>query len=108
MYQDALNDSNDQRYSDSIREGIHGTGRVTFRMALEMELIKKKPTEFVYLKKDKKTVEQLDEEIPKHLEKEALALFLKTTEEYGLKHDYLMFLILSYTRLRVGELVALK
>src|SRR5690606_11913591 len=109
MYQDALNDLNDLGYSDSTREGINRTGRMIFRKALEMELIKKDPTEFAYLKKEKKTIEQLEEEeIPKYLEKEELALFLKTAEEYGLEHDYLMFLILSYTGIRVGELVALK
>lgn len=109
MYQDALNDLNDQGYSDSTREGINRTGRMIFRKALEMELIKKDPTEFAYLKKEKKTIEQLEEEeIPKYLEKEELALFLKTAEEHGLEHDYLMFLILSYTGIRVGELVALK
>ncbi|MFD1851574.1 tyrosine-type recombinase/integrase [Oceanobacillus bengalensis] len=109
MYQDALHDLNDQDYSDSTREGIHRTGRMIFRKALEMELIKKDPTEFAYLKKEKKTIEQLEEEeIPKYLEKEELALFLKTAEDYGLEHDYLIFLILSYTGIRVGELVALK
>lgn len=108
-YQDALNDLKDQGYSDSTREGIHRTGRMIFRKALEFELIKKDPTEFAYLKKDKKTIEQLEEEeIPKYLEKEELALFLKTAKEHGLEHDYLMYLILSYTGIRVGELVALK
>lgn len=108
-YQDALNDLKDLGYSDSTREGIHHTGRMIFRKALEVELIKKDPTVFAYLKKDKKTIEQLEEEeIPKYLEKEELALFLKTAIEYGLEHDYLMFLILSYTGIRVGELVALK
>jgi 20S proteasome alpha/beta subunit len=47
-----------------------------FRKALKLELIKKDPTEFAYVKKDKKTIEQLEEEeIPKYLEKEELALF---------------------------------
>jgi len=49
-----------------------------------------------------------EEEIPKYLEKEELALFLKTAKEQGLELDYLIFLILSYTGIRVGELVALK
>ncbi len=53
-YQDALNDLKDREYSDSTREGIHRTGRVIFWKALELELIKKDPTEFSYLKKDKK------------------------------------------------------
>jgi integrase len=80
-----------------------------FRKALELELIKKDPTEFAYVKKDKKTVEQLEEEeVPKYLEKEELALFLETANNNGLEHDYLVFLILAYTGIRVGELVALK
>ena len=108
-YQDALNDLKEQGYSDSTMDGIHRTGRMIFRKALELELIKKDPTEFAYLKKDKKTIEQLEEEeVPKYLEKEELALFLKTAKNHGLEHDYLMFLILSYTGIRVGELVALK
>jgi integrase len=80
-----------------------------FRKALELELIKKDPTEFAYVKMDKKTIEQLEEEeIPKYLEKEELALFLETAKIHGLEHDYLVFLILAYTGIRVGELVALK
>ncbi|WP_307345386.1 hypothetical protein [Metabacillus malikii] len=74
-----------------------------------MEMIKKDPTEIAYLKKDKKTIEQLEEEeIPKYLEKGELALFLNTAMHNGLEHYYLMFLILSYTGIRVGELVAPK
>jgi integrase len=109
MYQDALNDLKEQGYSDRTREGIHRTGRMIFRKALELELIKKDPTEFAYVKKDKKTVEQLEEEeVPRYLEKEELALFLETAKNNGLEHDYLVFLILAYTGIRVGELVALK
>ncbi|KAA0560874.1 site-specific integrase [Bacillus sp. CH30_1T] len=109
MYQDALNDLKDQGYSDSTRDGINRTGRMIFRKALELELIKKDPTEFAYVKKDKKTIEQLEEEeIPKYLEKEELALFLETAKNSGLEHDYLVFLLLAYTGIRVGELVALK
>ncbi|WP_391117757.1 tyrosine-type recombinase/integrase [Psychrobacillus sp. L3] len=108
-YQDALNDLKDRGYSDSTREGINRTGRMIFRKALELELIKKDPTEFAYLKKIKKTIEQLEEEeIPKYLEKEELALFLSTAKSQGLELDYLMFIILSYTGIRVGELIALK
>lgn len=108
-YQDALNELKGQGYSDSTMDGIHRTGRMIFRKALEMEIIKKDPTEFSYLKKDKKTIEQLEEEeIPRYLEKEELALFLKTAKEQGLELDYLMFLSLSYTGIRVGELIALK
>ncbi|NMD71521.1 site-specific integrase [Bacillus sp. DNRA2] len=109
MYQDALNDLKDRGYSDSTRDGINRTGRMIFRKALELELLKKDPTEFAYVKKDKKTIEQLEEEeVPKYLEKEELALLLKTAKANDREHDYLVFLILAYTGIRVGELVALK
>ncbi|BCB02121.1 site-specific integrase [Bacillus sp. KH172YL63] len=109
MYQDALNDLKAQGLADSTREGINRTGRMIFRKALELELLKKDPTEFSYVKKDKKTIQQLEEEeVPNYLEKEELALFLKTAKQNGLEHDYLVFLILAYTGIRVGELIALK
>ncbi|MGJ7923209.1 tyrosine-type recombinase/integrase [Neobacillus sp. LXY-4] len=109
MYQDALNDLKDRGYSDSTRDGINRTGRMIFRKALELELLKKDPTEFAYVKKDKKTIEQLEEEeVPKYLEKEELALLLETAKANDREHDYLVFLILAYTGIRVGELVALK
>jgi integrase len=90
-------------------DGVHRTGRMIFKKAIEMRIIKRDPTEFAYLKKDKKTIEQLEEqEIPKYMEKEELALFLNTAAGKGLDMDYLIFLTLSYTGMRVGELVALK
>jgi integrase len=80
-----------------------------FKKAIEMRLIKNDPTELAYLKKDRKTVEELEEqEIPKYMEKEELALLLQTAAQKGLDLDYLIFLTLSYTGMRVGELVALK
>ena len=109
VYQDALDDLWAQGYAQSTREGINRTGRMIFRKALEFDLIKKDPTEFTYLKKVKKTIEQLEEEeIPKYLEKEELALFLSTAKNDGLEMDYLIFTVLAYTGIRVGELVALK
>ncbi|WNS75956.1 tyrosine-type recombinase/integrase [Bacillus sp. DTU_2020_1000418_1_SI_GHA_SEK_038] len=75
-----------------------------FRKALELELIKKDPTEFAYVKKHKKPIEQLEEEeVPKDLEKKELALFLETAKANSLEHDYLVFMILAYTGIRVGE-----
>jgi integrase len=88
---------------------VHRTGRMIFKKAIEMRLIKNDPTELAYLKKDRKTVEELEEQdIPKYMEKEELALLLQTAAQKGLDLDYLIFLTLSYTGMRVGELVALK
>ncbi|MGN7479197.1 hypothetical protein ACTHOQ_15230 [Solibacillus silvestris] len=57
-------------------KGINRTDKMIFRKALELELIKKDPTEFTYLKKDKKSLNDFEEnEIPKYMEKEELSLF---------------------------------
>lgn len=108
-YQAALNDLKQKGYADNTLDGVHRTGRMIFKKAVEMRLIKNDPTEFAYLKKDRKTVEELEEkEIPKYMEKEELALLLQTAAQKGLDLDYLIFLTLSYTGMRAGELVALK
>jgi integrase len=108
-YQEALNDLKEKGYADNTLDGVHRTGRMIFKKAIEMRLIKNDPTEFAYLKKDRKTVEELEEqEIPKYMEKEELALLLQTAAAKGLDLDYLIFLTLSYTGMRAGELVALK
>ncbi|WML24135.1 site-specific integrase [Neobacillus sp. OS1-33] len=108
-YQDALNDLKEKGYADNTLDGVHRTGRMIFKKAIEMRLIKNDPTEFAYLKKDRKTIEELEEqEIPKYMEKEELALLLQTAAQKGLDMDYPIFLTLSYTGMRAGELVALK
>lgn len=80
-----------------------------FRKGIEMEIIKRDPTEFAVIKKEKKTIEDLERaEVPRYLEKDELALFLEISADKGLEMDYLVFLTLSYTGMRVGELVSLK
>ncbi|MEN2768063.1 tyrosine-type recombinase/integrase [Ornithinibacillus xuwenensis] len=107
-YQDTLNDLK-EKYANNTLDGIHRTGRMIFRKAVEMEIVIKDPTEFAVIKKEKKAIEELEKaEVPRYLEKNELALFLETAAFKGLDMDYLVFLILSYTGMRVGELVSLK
>ncbi|SDX30630.1 Phage integrase family protein [Paenibacillus sp. PDC88] len=42
------------------------------------------------------------------MEKEELALFLDTSDKKGLEMDYLIFLVLAYTGMRVDEIVSLQ
>lgn len=109
-YQGALDDLNAQGLSETTIEGVHVTGRMIFRKAIEFELIKNDPTQFVTVPKKPKTIEELEteEEEIKYLEKEELSLFLKTSKEKGLDKDYPVFLLLAYTGMRAGEMLALK
>lgn len=110
MYQDALNHFKEIGLSDSTVTGIHTTGRMIFSKAVEMEVIKINPTAFAKIPKAQKTVEELEteEDIPKYLEKEELSQLLQMAREKGMSGDYAIFLTLSYSGVRAGELCALK
>lgn len=112
MYQaalDTLKNRKGQNLARSTKEGIHTTGKMIFKMATRKKLIKDDPTEFAYIKKEQKVIVETDEEeLPNFFEKEELLKFLDTALEKGLYMDYLIFLILAYTGMRIGELVALK
>ncbi len=110
QYQDALNDLKEQGLSETTIEGVHVTGRMIFKKAIEFELIKNNPTQYATVPKTIKSIEELEaeEEIIKYLEKEELSLFLKTAKEKGLDKDYPTFLLLAYTGMRGGEVCALK
>ncbi|WP_318264018.1 site-specific integrase [Peribacillus simplex] len=83
---------------------------MNFRKALTQGLIKINPTENFKIPKKQQSVEELEkaEEEIVFLEKEELAYFLKLTYTDGLAMDSLIFTVLSYTGLRIGELLALK
>lgn len=90
QYQYALNDLKEQGLSETTIEGVHVTGRMIFKKAIEFELIKNNPTQYATMPKTIKSIEELEaeEEIIKYLEKEELSLFLKTAKEKGLDKDY--------------------
>ncbi|WP_342503086.1 site-specific integrase [Bacillus sp. FSL K6-1000] len=99
-----------EKYSRNYLSGIHACGRMIFNHAVAMGLIKINPTENIQLPKYQAKVEEIesqDEEI-KFLEKGELARFLKLTDSEGLEMDSLVFTTLSFTGLRIGELLALK
>ncbi len=111
IYQDALYSLKDQDgYAHNTLKGIHRTGKMIFDKAVELGVIKNDPTKYTQIPVVQKTVEDLEQEvqIPKYLEKEELGLFLRTAREQGREIDYPAFLLLAYSGLRVGEMLALK
>lgn len=109
QYQKALHDMHEQ-FAKNTLDGIHRTGRMIFKKAIQLDVIRKDPTEFAYLPKQKVTVEELENavDIPEYMEKEELAMFLQTAKQHGLLLDFEIFVTLAYTGIRVGELCALK
>lgn len=115
QYQNALDDlkSNGNKgkgYAESTMDGVHSTGGMIFEKAIELGVIKNDPTQYAYVPKVQKTVDQLEQQDKKvkYLEKEELAHFLKTAKEKGLDGDYETFLTLAYTGMRVGEFAVLR
>lgn len=109
MYQAALDNLKDQDFARSTIEGVHTTGKLIFKMAVNKRMLKINPTQNAYIKKDEQVIIEDDgEELPIFFEKEELVLFLNTIEEKGLFMDFAIFILLSYTGMRVGELAALK
>lgn len=107
MYQDMLNDLS-KKLSRKTVTSIHETGSLIFKKALELEVIQSDPTVYATVPVLQKTIEQLENEteIPKYLEKEELAIFLKVAQLRS--HHYVLFLLMAYTGMRVGEVCALK
>ncbi|KHE69666.1 tyrosine-type recombinase/integrase, partial [Halobacillus sp. BBL2006] len=110
QYQNAINDLKKRGYAQNTIEGAHRTGRMIFRKAVEMEVLKKDPTEFTHVPRHQKTIEELEgkKDLPRYLEKQKLKHFLQVAKKVGLEQDYPIFLLLAYTGLRTGELCALK
>ncbi len=111
MYQNALNDlKKKEKLAHNTISGIHGTGRMIFKRAMEQDLILLDPTEYAFIPKDKQTVEDIENQsiVDKYLEKHELKLFLDVAKEKGEIDDYVIFTTLAWTGLRAGELLALK
>jgi integrase len=110
MYQEAIKSMKRSGFSDRTISSCHSAGRILFKRAEELDLIKSNPTDFAKLPKTVVTVDDLENrvDIPKYLEKEELAIFLKTALEQGLDGDYETFLTLAYTGMRIGEFIPLR
>ena len=110
MYQGALNKLKANGLAKNTLEGIHCTGRMIFKKAVELGYIKFDPTQYAIIPKTQQTVDEIEAEteIPEYLEKEELSVLLKMAREKGLEMDVVLFVTLAYTGMRGGELCALK
>ncbi len=110
MYQSSLSKLKAEGLSKNTLEGIHCTGRMIFKKAVELGYIKVDPTQYAIIPKTQQTVEEIEAEtdVPEYLEKEELSVFLKAAKDKGLEMDIVVFVTLAYTGIRAGELCALK
>lgn len=116
MYQDMLIDLKEKGnakkkgYAKKTIESVHETGLLFFAAAVELEIIAINPTLNARVPAFPQVISETEEEaeLPEYLEKEELAVFLRTAKENDEDMDYPLFLLLAYTGIRVGELSVLK
>lgn len=109
-YQNVLLDLKRNGYADQTITGIHTVGRMIFKKALELGKIKRDPSQFAVLPKERPTVEDIEDrrELPRYLERDELRRFLDTVQAHGSPLENAIFHTLAYTGMRGGELLALK
>ncbi|MFD1887500.1 site-specific integrase [Paenibacillus wenxiniae] len=88
----------------------HATAKLLFRKAIELEVIKKNPTEYAVVPVKRKTVSDLEsvEELPKYLEKEELKQLLRYAFENCHYQEFAQYHLLAYTGMRIGEMCVIK
>lgn len=109
-YQAALNSLKLSGLSDSSLNGIHCTGKMIFRKAVELNYIKIDPTIYAVVPRVQQSVDEAERnnDIPKYLERAELSSFLAAARQSDIDIDGPVFITLAYTGVRVGELCALK
>lgn len=101
---------NNEKLKYNTLSGIHSAARMIFERAVNQHLIFSNPTDGAHIPKGVKTVDELENEKieDKYYEKKELDQFLNAVRNHGKLEDYPIFLTLSWTGMRIGELASLK
>lgn len=110
LYQDMLDSLLEDGYARGTIETANIVGKLTFKYALERGYIRDLPTTSAKIPVKRKTVDELREEEFEelYLEKDELIRFLQIVKKSKNPIDYAIFQTLSYTGMRIGELLALQ
>ena len=107
IYQMALDTLIKSGFATNTISGAHTAARMVFKRACEYRVIKEDPSCYARPpRRQSRSIQQI-ESVPHYLEKDQLHHFLKAARDSGLAGDYAMFMLLAYTGMRVGELLAL-
>lgn len=107
IYQRALDTLTKSGFATNTISGAHTAARMVFKRACEYRVIREDPSRFARPpRRQSRSIQQI-EKVPAYLEKEQLNQFLAAARQDGLAGDYPLFMLLSYTGMRIGELLAL-
>ena len=109
-YQNVIDQMYKDGYALNTIYSAHAVAKKIFRQAMLWDIIKSSPADTAVLPKEIFTVEDLerDEMAEKYLERDELRLFMEIVKERGRPTDDVLFVMLAFTGMRVGELCALK
>lgn len=110
VYQNKLNDLANEGYAKGTIDTVNIVGRMVFKYAIEQEYIRESPVTYAKLPLRRKTIQELKELTfdDQFLEKCELIQLLEVIKKEKNLIDYAIFLTLSYTGMRIGELLALQ
>lgn len=110
MYQNVIDQMDAAGYAYNTIYAAHATAKKIFAQAMAWDVIKNSPADMAVLPKQKLTIEQIENnEIEEnYLERDELKKFLSIVDKEGLPSDDIIFTLLAFTGMRVGELLALK
>ena len=107
IYQRALDTLTKSGFATNTISGAHTAARMVFKRACEYRVIREDPSRFARPpRRQSRSIQQI-EKLPAYLEKEQLNQFLAAARQDGLAGDYPLFMLLAYTGMRIGELLAL-
>lgn len=110
-YQRYLNKLKLDKYKKASIRDYHSSARLMFTAAVRKGVISTNPAEDAEIPVFKTTLEEIESgggEVPEFMEKDQLKHFLQVVRFRGSVQEYVIFLLLAYTGLRIGELLALK
>jgi Site-specific recombinase XerD len=110
LYQDMLDSLVEYGYARGTIETANIVGKLTFKYALEQGYISDLPTTSAKIPTKRKTVDELRTEgfEDLYLERNELVKFLQVVKKSKNSIDHAIFQTLSYTGMRIGELLALQ
>lgn len=104
-YQSLITDLSARGYSRNYVESIHNSLSLIFKFAKKQNLIFDIPCLDVKFRKEYHSEE---DKLENFLERDKLSEFLSLAKKSKFEDDYIIFLTLSLTGLRIGELLALR
>ncbi len=110
VYQQMLLCLQKEGYAPKTISDIHHTASLIFKSACQRKILKENPAAGAVMPRRDNGLytPEAEDELPKYMEKQELLLFLDAAKAEGTFATYVLFMLLAYTGMRIGELMGLQ